>query len=142
MKEQLITFVKHFEGCVLHVYNDVAGYPTIGVGHKLLPGENYTEITEQQANDLLWMDLQHAMQAVKKLIHRPLNDSQFIALTDFCYNLGSGALQRSQVRMCINRGDLIAGAGKMVQYSHAAGKLVKGLLVRREAEKQLFLTGE
>lgn len=140
MKTKLIEFVSGFEGCRLEVYNDVSSNPTIGFGHLLPKDSTLTNIDLEQAKDLLWSDLQKAMHGVKKLISVPLNANQFIALVDFSFNCGLGTLQHSQVRMRINRGDLIGGADKMLVYCHAGARIIKGLQHRRLAEKQLFLS--
>ena len=40
--EDIRQMIKKHEGCVLEVYNDTEGIPTVGYGHALLPGSKIT----------------------------------------------------------------------------------------------------
>src|ERR1700761_6255559 len=98
-----IALVKEFEGLELQVYKDSAGLPTIGIGHRILDGEDFSDgITEDQAEDLLKNDLQIAARGVKNAVTRDLNDNQFSAILDFTFNLGVGRLLKSTMLQCIN----------------------------------------
>jgi RHS repeat-associated protein len=58
MSEEGIEFVKQREEFRAQVYNDEAGKPTIGYGHKLLPGETFPNgISEVDAMALLKQDI-------------------------------------------------------------------------------------
>lgn len=143
MKAELIQFISRFEGCRLEMYLDVAGRKTIGYGHLILSTDNIPDsISLEAAQNLLWYDLAKAMNAVRDIITVGLTDNQFIALTDFCYNLGPSCLQRSQLRLRLNRGDYLGAANAFPLYNHAAGHVFAGLTRRRNAEKKLFLTQE
>ena len=77
-----IAFIKNNEGLKLHSYDDVAGIPTIGYGHKLLHGETFPDgITEQQAGELLEKDLQNINAFLETIPN--LTDNQCTALADF-----------------------------------------------------------
>ena len=64
----------------------------------------------------------------------------FDALVSFAYNAGLGNLQRSQIRMKANRGDWEGAAEAFMQWTKGGGKVLPGLVRRREAEKALFLS--
>ena len=56
-----LEFIASHEGCVLNVYEDVAGYPTIGIGHLIRDGEDFSGgITRDQAIELLQDDAKEA----------------------------------------------------------------------------------
>ena len=104
--EEGINLIKRFEGFSSTVYICPAGYPTIGYGHLVLAHEQEqfaTGITQAEATELLRKDVRLAERAVLRLISVPLTDGQFDARVSFTFNLGAGALQRSTLRMKVNR---------------------------------------
>jgi lysozyme len=68
------------------------------------------------------------------------HQGRFDALVAFSFNVGLGNLQRSTVRMKCNRGDWEGAADSLLDWSKAGGKVLKGLLRRRQAERELFLS--
>ena len=84
------------------------------------------------------MGVADAEQAVRRHITVPLTSNQFSALTSFTYNLGSGALQRSTLRMKLNRAQYERAAEQLLRWNKAGGKVLRGLTRRRAAEKALF----
>jgi len=64
----------------------------------------------------------------------------FDALVSFAYNAGLGNLQRSQIRIRANRGDWEGAAEAFRQWTKGGGKVLPGLVRRREAEIALFLS--
>lgn len=134
-----IALTKSFEGCILHVYIDIAGYRTIGYGHRLLPDEHIPEpFTEADAEALLRRDMQMAIDAVNRLVSVPLTQGQFDALVDFAFNLGVGTLERSALLHLLNEGHYDSAAEQFLLYVNAAGHKVLGLLRRRTAELRMF----
>jgi lysozyme len=63
----------------------------------------------------------------------------FDALVSFAFNAGLGNLQRSQIRMRANRGDWDGAAEAFRDWVKGGGKVLPGLVKRREAEIALFL---
>jgi lysozyme len=140
INEAGIDLIKSWEGCVLKPYQDEAGYWTIGWGHLMLPGEALGEITTEEAESKLKVDLIQAESAVGQFITVPLNDNQFAALVSFTFNLGPGALERSTLRKVLNRGEYQAAAEEFPKWCYAGGHKSAGLLKRRLEEGTLFLT--
>jgi len=134
-----VSLIKKWEGFVNHVYLCAAGYPTIGFGHVVLKGETFTTITEEEAEELLKKDLGKAERAVTRLIRVPLTENQFAALVSFTFNLGSGALQRSTLRIKLNRGEYEEVPTELMKWVWAGGKKLKGLQRRRKAEGELWV---
>ena len=64
----------------------------------------------------------------------------FDALVSFAFNAGLGNLQRSQIRMRANRGDWEGAAEAFKQWTKGGGKVLPGLVKRRDAEIELFLS--
>lgn len=137
---QGIQLIKRWEGLRLDMYKDVAGYPTIGYGHLVLPHEKFGgAITEAEAEALLRRDLKRYERSVGRLVHVPLSDNQYSALVSFTFNLGGAALQRSTLRMKLNREDYLGAADELHRWVYAGGRKVRGLMRRRSAERALFL---
>ncbi len=128
-----------FEGFSPVVYRCPAGLATIGYGHVLTPGEQLEQpMTEAKAHQLLRQDVSIAEHAVIRLISVPLTQGQFDALVSFTFNLGAGALQRSTLRRVINRGDHAAVPTQLMRWVYAAGRILPGLIARRQAESRLY----
>jgi len=64
----------------------------------------------------------------------------FDALVSISFNFGLGNLQRSTIRMKANRGDWEGAAAAFRMWTKGGGKVLPGLVKRREAEIALFLS--
>ncbi len=136
-----IEFIKLFEGCRLHVYIDIAGLKTIGIGHLIRKGEDFSAgITREQAEELLKKDLLNSAASIMRLISSPLSENQYASLLSFAFNLGGGALQRSSLRSKLNRYEYLDASEEFKKWVWAGNRISKGLIRRREAEKLLFLS--
>ena len=96
-------------------------------------------ITEAEAEALLIRDLESSEGWVRRLIKTALTENQYSALTSFTFNVGAGALQRSTLRMKLNRGEYQGAADEFPKWRIAGGRILAGLVRRRTAEKALFL---
>jgi lysozyme len=129
-----ISLIESEEGLRLETYNDIVGIATIGYGHKLLKNEEYPNgITQEEAQLMLQADLAHVESYINRLAPSA-NQNQFDALADFGYNLGVGALQQ----MLAHGFDQVPN--QILSWDHAGGKVVAGLLRRRQAELNLWNT--
>jgi lysozyme len=68
------------------------------------------------------------------------NQGAFDALVSFAFNAGLGNLQNSTIRMKANRGDWQGAADAFMAWVKGGGKVLPGLVKRREAERALFLS--
>lgn len=141
-----IDLIKRWEGCRLTAYPDPAtkGEPyTIGYGHTSLAGppkvERGMKITQVQANEILVADLVKFEAAVSKALTRNPNENQFSAMVSLCFNIGPGNFGKSSVVRRFNAGDAAGAANAFRLWNKAAGKVMKGLVSRRESERELFL---
>lgn len=135
--------LKRSEGFRGRVYLDVAGFPTIGFGHRLLhPASFPNGISEADASDILTSDVNAACDAVQRLVKVPLTQGQFDALVDFVFNLGAGRLAASTLLKDLNAGNYAAACEQLLSWDH--GKLdgkeaeLPALKARRLAEAALW----
>jgi lysozyme len=139
LSEVGLELIMNSEGFRSQTYLDVAGFPTIGYGHRLLAHESYPDgISEALARQILTRDVFGAGQAVSRLVKVELTQNQFDALVDFCYNLGSGRLASSTLLKALNAGRYDAARQQLLLWDLSGGKECPGLKSRREAEFQLW----
>ena len=133
------------EGVREVVYRDVAGYPTVGVGHLVLPEDKLhvgDRVSYNRILDFLDRDLKKAENAVQELVgDLKLYQHEFDALVDLVYNVGSGNVSSAKsprLNAAIAAGDY-EGIAEQLDYRHAGGKVAKGLAIRSERRAQIFL---
>ena len=116
-----------------------AGYWTIGYGHLCDP--KHPPITAAEAEIYLARDLQSALAATLRycpvLATEP--EGRLAAIVDFAFNLGAGRLQTSTLRRRINQRDWVAAAIELRRWIYGGGKVLPGLVTRREAETVLVV---
>jgi len=160
-----IDLMHRFEGCRNKPYLCPATIWTVGYGEVLyqdqirLPvmrKEGYTgmirsEYPLRQEDNRVW-----SKEEINKLFERSIGtfergvlrlvpgsagrQGSFDALVSFAFNAGLGNLQRSTIRMKANRGEWEEAAESFMQWTKGGGKELPGLVRRRKAEKELFLS--
>ena len=132
------------EGVRHTVYRDVAGYPTVGVGHLVRPGDGLRpgdRISDAQARAFLDADLRGAQAAARDLLgDLPVFQHEFDALVDLIYNVGSGnvsADESPRLNRAIAAGDYEAIAAEL-DYTYAGGAYARGLDYRSQRRTQMF----
>ena len=134
-----LELIKQAEGFRGNRYMDVAGFTTIGYGHKLSAQESFVDgIDRQEAEYLLRRDVRTAEEAVARLVKVPLTQGQFDALVDFVFNLGAGRLAGSSLLKQLNAGQFSDAAGQLLLWDHCGSRENAGLKSRREAELALW----
>lgn len=136
--KQGLDLTKGFESCRLTAYQDIKGIWTIGwgtTGPDIVEGLQWTQ---NEADSALVTRYTIAEGAVNRLVTVTLTQGEFDALCDFVYNCGVGAFAGSTMLKLLNAGDMSGAALEFDKWSHASGKVVAGLLRRREAETQEF----
>jgi lysozyme len=136
-----LALTQKFEGLRLTAYQDQVGVWTIGYGHTGPEVCAELTITQEQANNLLVQDIASAVAAVNRLVTVAFNQNGFDALVDFAFNLGNNALSGSTLLRKLNADDFAGAAAEFPKWCKAGGKVVPGLLRRRQAEQQLFQQG-
>lgn len=141
MNENTVELIKKWEGLRLKAYPDPGskdGKPvTIGYGTTLINGKPIalgTTITAAQADAYLRADLPAREAAVKRIVKVALNDNQLAALISFVYNVGIGAFEKSTLVKKLNAGDYKAVPAELRKWVNNDGKVMQGLINRREHE--------
>ena len=143
VSDQALELLKQFEGYSPTAYQDSAGIWTIGYGTiKWADGRPVKQgdtITEPEAATALRRHADGDAQAVdSQTAYLDLNQNQKDALVSFTYNLGRGGL-RQLTKNGTRTAEEIAAAIPL--YNKAGGKVIQGLVNRREKEAALFSQG-
>ena len=132
-----LALIKKFEGCELEAYQDAVGVWTIGYGHIKGVKEGMT-ITKQQAEEMLLEELVEYENYVLEAVNHQLDQCMFDALVSWTYNLGPSNLNASTMLKVLNAGDYDGVPEQIKRWNKAGGKVLQGLVRRREAEALLF----
>jgi len=139
--------IARHEGNKLKAYPDPAtgGEPwTIGVGHTSSAGPPKVTkgmtITAAESDAILTRDLATFEASVSRAVKVPVTQNQFDALVSLAFNIGGKAFAKSTLVKKLNAGDVTGAANAFLSWNKAAGKVMKGLTTRREAERKLFLS--
>ena len=151
-----IQLIKHWEGVRYRPYICSARLHTIGVGHVLYPDQGRLPLDQRDAyplkaednrvfskdevDGILSADLRRFEVGVAKLFPVGLTQGQNDALVSFAFNLGLGGVQRSTLRQKVLRGELEAAADEFLKFTRGGGKILPGLVKRRNDERALFLS--
>jgi len=130
--------IKKYEGLRLKAYVCPGGRWTIGYGQTGPDVYEGLEIDEQTANNLLWKALPGYEDAINELVKVPLNQNQFDSLVSFTYNIGIEAFKKSTLLKMINSGDMVGASYQFLIWIYSGHKILRGLVERRKAEKDLF----
>jgi lysozyme len=96
--------------------------------------------TKTEIDELFRSDVQTFERGVLRLVPGVSGrQGAFDALVSFAFNAGLGNLQRSQIRMRANRDDWEGAAEALMDWVKGGGRVLPGLVKRREAERSLFL---
>ncbi len=116
-----------------------ADIPMIRKEYPLKPEDNRVW-TKEEINELFRTDVETFERGVLRLVPGVTGrQGSFDALVSFAFNAGLGNLQRSTIRMRANRGDWEGAAEAFMAWTKGGGKVLPGLVRRREAERALFL---
>lgn len=134
-----IDLVRRFEGCRLSAYQDIAGVWTIGYGHTgkdVYEGLNWNQA---DAEDALAHDLRCAGALLSVYSPHVVGvPGTAAALCDFIFNLGIGNYRTSSLCGYVNAGKWEQVKAELLKWDHSSGRVVEGLLLRRQAEAELI----
>ena len=151
-----LKMIRHHEGVRLKPYRCPAKLWTIGVGHVIDPNHGKLKIedraglpcppgwdrtfTMEEVDAILAKDLERFERGVLRYCPAAgTRQSWLDALVSFSFNVGLGTLQRSTLRQKFNRQDYAGAADELLKYTKAGGKVLKGLVNRRNDERALFM---
>ncbi|WP_145500057.1 lysozyme [Yersinia bercovieri] len=127
------------EGREYTAYRDVAGVLTVCDGHMgkdIIPGKRYSDA---ECDALLHQDLAPIFATIDRIVNVPMSDFRKAALASFGYNVGITAMTHSTMLKKLNRGDTSGACDELRRWIKAGGKVWKGLINRREVERELCL---
>lgn len=139
-----LALIRRFEGLYLTPYLCPAGVPTIGYGATFYEDGTRVQLTDPAITRaraealLLWMVRTRFLPAVLRLCPGINSPDRLAAIIDFTFNLGSGNLRTSGLRRKVNSGDWAAVPVELRKWVKGGGRVLKGLVIRREAEAQLI----
>ena len=136
---------RRFEGFRAKPYLCPAGVPTIGYGSTYYDDGrkvtlNDSLISQKAANDLLMYELEHTylLGTLRNCPVLATDERKCNAIVGFCYNLGVGRLQTSTLKRKINAKDWEGAKEQLMLWTKGGGKVLPGLLKRRQAECALM----
>ena len=144
---EALSLIKYFEGFRSKPYLCSAGVPTIGYGSTFYKDGTKVTLNDRPididlATELLDFTISTVfLPSVIKLCPVLVNHPNRLgAIVSFTYNLGAGNLRNSTLRKRVNSELWEDAAIELLKWSLAGGKVIKGLKIRRNAEKVLFLS--
>jgi lysozyme len=138
---RLAEFVAVWEGFSATAYRCSAGVWTIGYGttEGVEPGDT---ITHAEALDRLMAHLEGDARTVDQVVDMTLADHERDALISLVYNIGRAAFCRSSLLSLLVAENKAAAADQFLRWNRAGGKVNRGLVKRRAAERNLFLNAD
>lgn len=145
--DSAVNLARRFEGYRGSPYLCPAGVATIGYGTTRYPdGRRVTladaPVTRATAETYLRHELASCVAASVRLcpVLAGESDGRLAAIADFIYNLGAGRLQASTLRRRVNARDWPGVASELRKWVRGGGRVLPGLVLRREAEIALLST--
>lgn len=140
-----LDLIKFYEGLELEAYLDAVDIWTIGYGHTSRAGPPDVTpgmvITELEAEDILRNDLRKFEADVSGAVRVDISQNMFDALVSITYNIGPTNMRGSTFLRLLNQEDYEGAADAMLMWVKAGGQVLRGLQLRRAAERELFLEG-
>lgn len=126
------------EGYRSEAYKDTVGVPTLGFGETAGVKMGDKTTPERALVQLLESTEKHA-DAIRQCIHVPLYQHEFDAYVSLAYNIGTGAFCKSTLVKKLNQGDYTGACNEIRRWNKADGKVLPGLVTRREAEYRMCM---
>jgi lysozyme len=141
-----LTLIKKFEGFRSHPYLCSAGIPTIGYGSTYYENGvrvklSDSPISEEWAEELLKKNVVHYDVAVNSLTRDDITQNQYDALVSFAYNVGVTNFKNSTLLKRVNANPKDPNiTNQFMKWIRAGGRVIKGLILRRREEVQLYFS--
>ncbi len=137
-----VGLVGAWEGLRTKAYRDVVGIPTVCFGETrgVKMGDKYT-VDECKA--MLGDALAEFETNMRRCLNNPdkIPDKPYVAFLSLSYNIGTGAFCRSTVARKANAGDLKGACDAILMWNRAGGRVIQGLVNRRQDERKMCLEG-
>lgn len=135
--------IREFEGLELEAYLCPSRIWTVGYGSTFYedgkPVKQGDKITKERAEKLLPNIVTKFAQSVANSLKTTVTQNQFDAMVSLCYNIGVGNFRSSTLLRLVNKGDFAKASLEFAKWNKSKGKVLTGLVRRREAERVLFV---
>lgn len=135
-----VAFIGPWEGRELRAYRDIVGVPTICYGETRGVQMGDTA-TAEECTTMLAKGVAEFAAGIAPCLPATLPDKTRAAFISAAYNIGVGAFCGSSMSKRAKAGDLPGACDALTMWNKAGGKVVKGLVNRRAAERALCLEG-
>lgn len=135
-----LPMVAHYEGLRTKAYLDPVGISTICYGET----ENVKlgdVKTKEECDNMLSVRLGYFSRQVDAMIEPEISPQELAAYSSLAYNVGLGAFKGSTLLRKVNSGDRSGACDELPRWNKAGGKVLAGLVKRREGERLLCLSG-
>lgn len=133
------------EGWSAKPYLCPAKVPTIGFGSTVYENGERVKLSDPVIDKERGRQIVHAhfnrevYPTIEKHVKVQLNQNEFDALCDLIYNIGAGNFRLSTLLRKLNANDRLGAAAEFKKWNMGGGKVLPGLVRRREKEEKLFL---
>jgi lysozyme len=138
-----IAIIRKYEGLRLQAYICPSGLATIGFGATFY--ENGTrvqlgdKISRDRADQLLFFQVKLFAEEVRRTVKSNINENQLGALVSFCFNVGGAAFGKSTLARKVNANPSDSTIrNEFMRWTRGGGKVLPGLVKRREEEANLY----
>lgn len=149
MTKEGIIELASYEAISLTKYLDSVNVHTIGIGMTVseIPDLNSwswnKQLTIKECMDMYKKGLQKYVDAVNNALQVEVTPNQFDALVSLTYNIGIGAMRKSTFMKRLNAGySPVSVVEAMKRFNRAGGRVIQGLVNRRNKEGDVFLYGK
>lgn len=132
--------VMHFEGKENQAYLDAVSIPTICYGHTSTAKLGQVK-TDEECELLLKEDLAVSLADVERLVKVPVTVETKASLVSFVFNVGGSQFAKSTLLKKLNSGDYLGACAELDRWVYAGGARLRGLVSRRQAERELCEAG-
>jgi lysozyme len=138
-----IAIIRKYEGLKLRAYICPSGLPTIGYGATFYMNGSRVQIgdviTIDHADKLLHFQVKLFADEVRRTVKSNINDNQLGALVSFCFNVGGAAFSKSTLARKVNANPNDSTIrNEFMRWTRGGGKVLPGLVKRREEEANLY----
>jgi len=137
-----ILTIGRFEGLRLAAYKDVIGVWTACYGETkgIKPGMKFTK---EQCDYMFIGGLERHEKIMRSCLNSPdsLPDKTYVAFLSLTYNIGGAGFCKSSIARDVNNGRLVQACDDLLRFNKAGGRVVQGLVTRRNQERRLCLEG-
>jgi lysozyme len=138
-----IAIIRKYEGLRLQAYICPSGLATIGFGATFYENGSRVQlgdkITRDRADQLLFFQVKLFAEEVRRTVKSNINENQLGALVSFCFNVGGDAFGKSTLARKVNANPSDSTIrNEFMRWTRGGGKVLPGLVKRREEEANLY----